>query len=139
MQTSPIQGAYSPRQVLIPGSFKTVTSSNPTVLRDGTYVAAAKKKFSVTRVSAGLYTVTFTGGYPLPKLPFIVATLHQAAAPTADAVLHVVRDSWSQATRSFQVQIQTNGTTPAATDGDAGDLVSFLVMGSLSSAGVDPA
>src|SRR5574338_796291 len=114
----PLHGSYSPSQSVMIGAFKTVTSGNPTVLRDGTKVSASQKMFSVTRASAGLYTVTFAAGFPLPQLPFIYATLHQAAAPTADAVLHVVRDSWNVSTRSFQVQIQTNGTTPAASDGD---------------------
>lgn len=135
----PLRGSYSPAQSVMMGAFKTVTSGNPTVLRDGTKVSATQKMFSVTRVSAGLYTVTFTSGYPLPALPFIYATLHQAAAPTADAVLHVVRDSWNTSTRSFQLQIQTNGTTPAASDGDAGDVVSFLIVGALESVGQDPA
>ncbi len=139
MNTHPLSGVYSTGQVMLLGAFKTVTSGNPTVLRDGSKVSASQKKFSVTRESAGLYTVKFTSNWQLPVLPFIYATLHQAAAPTADAVLHVVRDSWSTATRSFQVQIQTNGTTPAASDGDVGDLVSFLIVGSRNSAGTDPA
>jgi hypothetical protein len=135
----PLHGSYSPSQLVMVGAFKTVTSGNPTVLRDGTKVSASQKMFSVTRNSAGLYTVTFASGFPLPRLPFIYATLHQAAAPTNDAVLHVVRDSWNTSTRSFQVQIQTNGTTPAATDGDAGDVVSFMLVGAIDSVGVDPA
>lgn len=134
-----LRGVYSPGQVMVLGAFKTVSSSNPTVVRDGSKVSLSQKKFTVTRVSAGLYTVTFTAGYPLPTVPFIYVTLAQAAAPTNDAVVAVVRDTWSNSTRSFQIQIQTNGTTPAATDGDVGDLVTFLLIGSTSSAGTDPA
>lgn len=135
----PLRGSYSPAQTVMVGAFKTVSSGNPTVVRDGTKVSVSQKMFTVARPSAGLYTVTFIAGFPLPALPFIYATLHQAAAPTNDAVLHVVRDSWNTATRSFQVQIQTNGTTPAATDGDVGDVVSFMLVGAIESVGQDPA
>ena len=139
MNGYPLRGVYSPGQVMVVGGFQLNGASAPTVFRDGTKVSSAQKKFSVSRVSAGLYTVTFTGGYPLPTLPFIHPSLEQAAAPTADAYAFLVKGSWSTSTRSFQVQLQTVGTTPAATDADAGDRVTFLFLGSTSSAGTDPA
>src|SRR5690606_34968874 len=100
----PLHGSYSPSQLVMVGAFKTVTTSNPTVLRDGTKVASGKKMFSVTRESTGLYTVKFASDLRVPQLPFILVSLHQAAAPTADAVAHVVRDSWNPSTKSFQIQ-----------------------------------
>ena len=134
-----LRGAYSVGQVLVLGGWQLNGASAPTVLRDGSKVSSAQKKFSVSRNSAGLYTVTFTSGYPLPALPFIDPKLEQAAAPSAPCKIHYVKNSWSTTTRSFQVQIQTVGTTPAASDADAGDRVTFWMYGSLMSAGTDPA
>ena len=122
---------------MLVGGFQLNGASAPTVLRDGSKVASASKKFTVVRNSAGNFTVTFTSGYPLPALPFIHVMLEQAAAPTADAYAFVVKSTWSQSTRSFQIQVQT--LAGAASDGDAGDRLTFLIVGSLISAGVDPA
>jgi len=135
----PLIGSYSPGQMVMAGGFQLNGSSAPTVLRDGTKVSSAQKMFTVSRVSAGLYTVTFIAGFPLPGLPFIDAKLSQAAAPTTPCKIHEVKGSWNASTRSFQVQIQTVGTTPAASDADAGDRVTFVVLGAVDSVGVDPA
>jgi hypothetical protein len=135
----PLHGSYSPGLMVMNGGFQLNGASAPTVLRDGTKVSSAQKMFTVARVSAGLYTVTFNTQFPLPGLPFLHASLEQAAAPTADCTVHVVKNSWSLATRSFQVQVQTVGTTPAASDADAGDRVTFLMIGAIESPGVDPA
>lgn len=133
----PVIGAMAPAQFLMEGSFQ--LGNPPTVLRDGTKVSSSQKMFTVTRVSAGLYTVAFITGFPVPARPFIYLTLEQAAAPVAPVKAHVVKASWSQSTRSFQIQVQTVGTTPAASDGDAGDRVSFLVIGGRNSSAEDPA
>jgi hypothetical protein len=132
-------GTYSKDQIELVGSFQ--LGNPPTVFRDGTNAASAKKMFSVSHTGTGLYTVQFstTDKYPIPVRPFIKVQLEQAAAPTADAYAFVVKNSWSQVNRNFQIQVQTIGSTPAATDGDAGDRISFWVQGAISSVGTDPA
>lgn len=134
----PDVGTYAPAQMHMAGGFQ-LGAGGATVLRDGTKVTSAQKMFTVTRVSAGLYTVTFIAGFPIPALPFIQLTLAQAAAPATPGKVHEVKNSWNQSTRSFQLQVQTVGTTPAASDLDAGDRVTFLLHGSINSAGQDPA
>ncbi len=134
----PTLGTYSPGQMAMCGGFQ-LGAAGATVLRDGTKVSSAQKMFTVTRVSAGLYTVTFTAGFPIPERPFVQLTLQQAAAPTVAGKAHEVKSSWSQTTRSFQIQIQSVGTTPAASDLDAGDRVNFRIEGAISSVGTDPA
>lgn len=135
----PTRGSYSPQQVVMTGGFQLNGASAPTVLRDGTKVSSAQKMFTVTRVSAGLYTVTFIAGFPLPQLPFVQLTLEQAAAPTVPGKVHLVKGSWNPSTRVFQIQFQSVGTTPAASDLDAADRVHFEIRGAIESVGVDPA
>jgi hypothetical protein len=134
----PLHGSYSPSQLVMVGSFDLVSSGNPTVLRDGTKVASAKKMFTVTRVSAGLYEVAFNAGFPIPARPFILATIEQAADPTEEAQVHVVKSSYSQSARTFRLQVK-NSTTAAASDGDSGDRVNFMLIGAIDSVGTDPA
>lgn len=138
MILEPLKGTYSHGLIVLPGGFQLGASNS--VLRDGTNVSTASgKQFTVTKVSAGLYTVQFIAGFPIPERPFVFPSIHQAAAPTTPCKVHYVKGSWSQSTRSFQVQVMTVGTTPAASDGDAGDRIDFLVIGSILSVGTDPA
>lgn len=134
-------GSYAQQQMLQPLGFQLNGAGAPTVLRDGTNISTASGKlFTVSRVSAGLYTVTLS---PLtrawPVLPFVVPHIEQAAAPTAVCQVKYVKGSYSASAKTFQVQIQTVGTTPAASDGDAGDRVTILMMGGLGTSGIDPA
>lgn len=136
-------GNYSPGIMRLFGGFQLNSTGAPTVFRDATNVASAKKRFSVVRTSIGLYTVTLkvTGvldNYPVPKLPFIDAWIEQAAAPTANCSAHYVKNTWSTSTRSFQIAINLTATG-AASDGDAADRVSFEFAGSIISTGTDPA
>lgn len=136
-------GNYSTGIVRTIGGFQLNSTGAPTVLRDATNVASAKKRFSVVRTSIGLYTVTMkvTGvvdPYPVPKLPFIFPQIEQAAAPTANCTARYVKNSWSTSARTFQIAINLT-STGAASDGDAGDRVSFTMEGSILGPGVDPA
>lgn len=134
----PVRGSYARYQMIQPLSWQVNGASAPTVLRDGTNVnTATGKMFSVTRVSAGLFTVTLTKA-PWPQRPFFYPTVEQGAAPTAAVRAHYVKNSWNATNRTFQVQVLTSSTNTAS-DGDAGDRVSVLLMGGLSSPGVDPA
>lgn len=134
----PIRGSYAHEQIIQPLSFQVNGASAPTVLRDGTDVSVATGKlFSVTRASAGLYTIALDSDTPWPTRPFLVATVDQAAAPTAQVEARVVVGSYNPSTKSFQVQLIT--AAGAASDGDAGDRVTVLVMGSYRTIGTDPA
>lgn len=130
-------GYFMGRVIRLFGSFVTNGVSSPTVIRDGNsnYIK------SITRVSAGLFTVTLEGdvSFPLPER-FISsrADIEQLAAATSTVNARIVRGSYSQATRSFQVLTRLD-TTAVATDPDTGDIVSFELIGAIDSAGTDPA
>lgn len=133
-----LHGSYARAQITQPLSFQLNGASAPTVLRDGTAVASATGKiFTVTRASAGLYTLTLERAV-WPERPFVHVALEQAAAPTAHCQAHYVRDSYSASTRSFQVAVRTCAAN-AASDADAGDRICVSISGGISSAGKDPA
>ena len=122
------------------GSFRINGTSTPDTIRDGN----SKSVASVTRVSAGLFTVKFDAGFPVPeRLVNWHVELSQAANPTVWSRAHMVIDSWSQSTRSFQVQVlkstAAGDTADAASDADDNDQVSWEIFGSISSVGTDPA
>jgi hypothetical protein len=65
------------------------------------------------------------------------ATIQQGVAPGAEvSFAQIVVDSYSQTTRSFQIQI-SDGDTPAANDPVDNDRVGFFLRGAISSAGTD--
>ncbi len=130
-------GGYSHSMITMRGSFQ--CGAVPSVYRDGTNATNANKIFSVAQISAGLYEVTFVTGFPIPALPFIILTLAQGATPTTPCKVSEVNGSWNATTRKFRILMQTVGTTPAASNGDAGDRISFLVAGSINGVGTDPA
>lgn len=120
------------------GKFRINGISNPDNVRDGSsdYIS------TVVRTSAGLFTVTIATGFTIPdKLVYSCAHLQQAANPTVWSRAHIVRDSYSKVTRTFQVQVlkatATADTADAASDADDNDLVSFWLTGSIDSIGTD--
>jgi hypothetical protein len=138
-------GTYSAGMIRTIGSFQLNGAGAPTILRDATNVASAKKRFSVVRTSIGLYTVTMlppgvvpADKYPLPVFPFIEAWVDQAAVPTAGVTAKVVKGSWSSSARTFQIAVNLTSTF-AASDGDAADRVNFRFEGSITAPGTDPA
>lgn len=116
------------------GSFRINGTSDPDNKRDGRSGAI----LSVERESAGLFTVTFDEGFLLPEKLIVdpIIGIGQDAAPTAAVRPHYVKDSYSYVTRSFQIQT-LDMETPAATDPDDDDTISFFACGSISSAGTD--
>lgn len=134
----PLHGSYSPSQLIMSGSFQLNGDQAPSVLRDGTKVSSAQKMFTVSRASEGLYTVTFNDGYPIPERPFLHPSIEQATDAVTVCIVEVVKNSWSKSTRSFQLLVRdlSDGT---ASDGNAGDRVTFLIIGAIDSVGVDPA
>lgn len=130
-------GTYAHQWMVQPLGFQLGASNS--VLRDGTNVASTGKMFTVTKVSTGLYTINLSTSTVWPTLPFILPVVEQAAAPTAPVTVHYVKGSYSKTARTFQVQVMTVGTTPAASDGDATDRVTILLSGGIGGPGIDPA
>jgi hypothetical protein len=125
---------------ILTGSF--LTGTPPTIFRDG-HAFAIK---SVTRVSAGLFEVTFDDGFPIPELPVfhVVKCTAASATPTLVCEASVVEGTYSQSTRKFRIVVVKAGNTgsgvyvqPAVADPDAGSRINFLLIGSVNSAGTD--
>jgi hypothetical protein len=136
------KGGYLLGQVVrLTGSFTTNGTSDPTVIRDGN----SDSVLSVTYVSAGLFTVKFAGAvrvedqFPIPeKLVGYQVHISQGVAPTSSVRAYLVKNSYSQVTRSFQIQCQ-DLETPAATNPDTGDWISFELVGCIDQSGTDAA
>lgn len=131
-------GGYVRDKVYLEGSFRVDSSGDASEIRDGNSNLIA----SVTHESAGLYTVAFASvdnGGPT-DLPEKIVDWHidiaQGVAPTAFVKPHLVVDSYSQVTRSFQIQC-LDFSTPSATDPDEDDMISFYLAGSITSSGTD--
>lgn len=133
------KGGYCQGAVVrLVGSFQINGTSTPDHIRDGKSNCVA----SVARVSAGLFTVTFDTGFPIPeKLVFSSANLQQQANPTVWSRAHIIGDSYSQSARTFQIQVlkanATADTADAASDADDNDWVCFELVGSINSSGTD--
>lgn len=131
-------GGYVRQKVELEGSFRINGTSTPDDIRDGNSNVIG----SVARSDTGLFTVTFAtvdngGPSDLPeKLVSSRAELQSAAAFTVAAMARIVKDSYSQVTRSFQIQT-IDLDTPAAADPDDNDVVTFYLAGSISGQGTD--
>lgn len=132
MQLQKYWGTYIPARVAFEGSFRIDGTDDPDDIRDGN----TNMIESVEREDVGLFTVTLAEGFPIPeKLVTEDAFLSQTVAPTADAEAVIVLDSYSQSTRSFQVQVRT--VAGVATDADDNDRVGFVLVGSVQGIGTD--
>lgn len=128
-------GGYLQGEVMrLCGSFRINGTSTPDGIRDGksNYIS------SVARVSAGLFTVTLSSNIPLLPQSIVAAFvgIAQVAAPTQACRAAYVLDSYSAITRTFQVKC-LDFDTPSAVDPDDNDQISFELVGSANSAGVD--
>ena len=131
MKTTTDRGGYSRGVITLEGSFQTNGAGAVTLIRDG---KSALIK-SVVRNSAGLFTVTFNDFGLLPsRLISERAELSVAAGGTA-SLASVVKDSYSQSARTFQIVTSTAGAAADTT----GLRVNFALRGSLMSAGTDAA
>lgn len=120
------------------GSFRINGTSTPDAVRDGQSKCVA----SVARVSAGLFTVTFDAGFPIPeRLVSWRVSMARAAVPTQEVTeCNMVVDSYSQSTRSFQIAtVDGADGSNAAVDPDDNDQIAWEIVGSISSVGTDPA
>ncbi len=131
------KGSYAQAGVIrVYGSFTTNGSSAPTAIRDGNSRIIA----SAVRTSAGLYTVTFDTGFPIPeKLIHAFAHLHLSATPTIVGWASYVAGSYSQSARTFQIVVYHVSGTPGVGDPDTGTRVSFELVGGILSPSTDPA
>lgn len=137
-------GSYDGRDMVrFYGSFQVNGTSDPDLIRDG-----KKNQITVVRSNTGLFTVTIGGEFPLPeRLVYEAAHLSCAAALTAKAqTCHIVRGSYSQAARTFQIVCYTVGDVagsgyadPVVGDPNDNDRINFELIGSVTSAGVDAA
>lgn len=129
------------------GSFKfTAAGTLVDTIRDGN----SKSIATVTRVSAGLYEITFDTGFPIPER-FVTtrAWVNQSATVGKILVASVVESgtgAYSQSTRKFRIQTVVVGDValsayadPAAGDPDDQARIGFELVGSISSPGTDPA
>lgn len=124
------------------GSFKYTAAGNLVdTIRDGHSFVVA----TVTRVSAGLYEVTFDAGFPIPEIPITErAWLSISATPTTVCKAEYVVGSWNQSTRKFRIVVTKIGAIAAPTvlalaitDPDDQSRIHFEVVGSINSAGTD--
>lgn len=126
-------------------SFKYTAAGNLVdTIRDG----ASKCIESVTRVSAGLYEITFAKGVQLPtRLITSVVWVNSGAIPTKIMQGQVDESTYNTTTRKMRIQLVQVGSTaagayvqPAAADPDNLSRINFELVGSISGfAGTDPA
>jgi hypothetical protein len=130
------KGGYCLGQVVrLCGSFRIDSTNDPDVIRDGNSDCVS----AVDRESAGLFTVTFDDDFPLPEMLISWSVdIAQTVSPSAFVKPHMVLDSYSQVTRSFQIQC-LDFSTPSATDPDDNDMISFEIVGAIDSSGTDAA
>lgn len=142
MMTTQELGGWGRDVVRLKGGFRINGTSTPDDIRDFNSNCIA----SVARSSAGLFLVALAspenGGFTAyPEKPFITAEIAQAANPTVWSKAHYVVDSWSQANRTFQIQVlkatAAGDTADAASDADDNNYVTFELTGSVTSSGTD--
>lgn len=127
-------------------SFRFVNSATIDRIRDGRSGVFTSPGGSVVRDSAGLFTITLSSKCPAPKLELTgnVIVEHAAGLPATFVQGWIVKDSYSVATRSFQIQLIQLPTgaayvQPAVADPGANDRVVIEFTGSISDSGKDPA
>lgn len=143
MKTEQEHGGYGKGVLRIYGSFQINGTSNPDVIRDGNTNLIE----SVVRDSAGLFTVTLREGATLPaRCVTEDAWPSPIGTPVKVVTCGIVVGSYSQATRSFQVQTNIVASTaysaytdPAVGDPDDNSRVNFELVGSRLSVGTDAA
>lgn len=137
-------GSYSRYVVRETLSFR-LNGSTPDKIRDGN----SRLVKSVTRVSAGLYSIVLDAQRPVPLSASNVAkhicvnvSLAQAASPTNRATAWYVKDSYtlsgSGGSRIATLQVQVQAYNAATnSDGDVGDRISVELIASINSTGYD--
>jgi hypothetical protein len=130
-------GGYSRwviREIL---SFQCNTTNPPTIIRDGN----SRLVLSVTRVSAGLFTVAMRTDRPSVKLYVVTdpALSQINTPPTQNCSVAFVEGSWNKSAGTFQLQVFSSAASAAAVDPDAGCRISVEMIGSINTVGTDAA
>ncbi len=143
MQLQRDWGTFIPGRVAIEGSFRINGTSDPDDIRDGNTGFIA----SVVRTSAGLFTVTLDcKSGDIPEKPVTEEAWVNPVDATQVLVTNcaVVADTWSQATKSFQILCTLIADTGASAyfdplpgDPDDNSRVCFRIVGSLLGIGKD--
>lgn len=128
-------------------SFRFVNTTTFDRIRDGRSGVFTNPGGSIVRNSAGLFTITLSSKCPAPiarELTGFVAIEHAAGVPGTFLQGWIVKDSYSQATRSFQIQllqlpVGAAYVQPAVADPGANDRVVIEFTAPISAAGSDPA
>jgi len=127
--------------LVLEGSFQSNDTAAPTIFRDGHALIT-----SVTRVSVGLYEVTFDSQTMVPELPVTMAAWVNSIGTTVKCCDAFAIDStWDKTNKKFRIEILTNGSVgggavaPSRADPDNGARVGFRIVGSVNSAGTDVA
>lgn len=130
-------GSYSRWIVKEYLSFRTNDVSAPDRIRDG----KTGLVLSVTRVSAGLYTVALRTDRPsITRHVAVHVDLHEInSPPTIAAQVKYVDGSWNQSAGTFQVQVTSFASPPVQIDPDTGSRIAVTLTGSISSVGTDAA
>lgn len=116
----PLSGSGLGVEVL---SFSFQTGASPSVIRDGGGNLVA----SVSRPTAGNYTVQFEKPYPIQMVACADPTVHQAAGATSRAHVNVPHDTGYNATAgTLQLQVVVDDGTPAIEDPAASSRISFI-------------
>lgn len=133
-------GYYNGQVVRLGGSFRVNGTSDPDAVRDGNSNCIE----SVVLTSTGLFTVTFEGDWPLPeKLITWSVDMQRVAEPTQAGSAYLLIDSYSQATRSFQIAFSgpeaadPDDTHLVTADPDDNDWICFELVGCIDSSGTD--
>lgn len=126
--------SYVPQEAHLVGSFRINLATTPDDLRDGN----SNMLLSVTRVSAGLFTVTFDPTCrPIPEKDVSIdAWLMPIDVTPVAIVVGALADSWNPTTKSFQI-ICSAAATGVATDPEDNSRICFEVLGSISPVGKD--
>lgn len=117
---------YARRVIKLRGSFRINGTTTPDDIKDG----KSEIVLSVTRNSAGNFTVTLSPSYPIPRqVTASWAQVSSAAAFTKACDAQIVRDSYSPTARTFTVVTRNLDGTPAVEDPDDNDVISWGIYG----------
>jgi hypothetical protein len=127
-------------------SFRFVNTTTFDRVRDGKSGVFTNPGGSIVRNSAGLFTITLSSKCPAPQareLTGWVQVEHAAGLPTVFLQGWIVKDSYVQATRSFQIQllqlpVGAAYVQPAVADPAANDRVVIEYTSTISASGLDP-
>jgi hypothetical protein len=146
MPYSSITKQYGDNVITHRVSFRFVNTTTFDRVRDGKSGVFANPGGSIVRNSAGLFTITLSAKCPAPLIEITgrVDVEHAAGIPTIFNQGWIVKDSWNQAARSFQIQlialpVGAAYVQPTVSDPNVNDRVCIEFTAPIGTAGKDPA